>query len=164
MPANTTFTAGAILTATQMNNLPWGVVQATAGGTSSRGFVSRTSGDISLTTTRADLTGLTVTFTPVTGRLYRVSFNAFISNVGTAQGYNFQITDGSNVWKQSANIYIGASQASTLAMSVVLSGLSGSTTLKMRGSAGTTGGGLVAASNGNEAAAVFVVEDIGPSA
>jgi hypothetical protein len=164
MPANTTFTAGAILTAAQMNNLPWGVVQATAGGTSSRGFVSRTSGDISLTTTRTDLTALTVTFTPVTGRLYRATFNATISNVGTAQNYNFQIADGSNVWKQTANIYLPASQQGVVIASVILSGLSGSTTLKVRGSAGTTGGGLVTASTGNEAAAVFLVEDIGPSA
>jgi hypothetical protein len=164
MPANTTFVAGAILTAAQMNNLPWGVVQATAGGTSGRGFVTRLSGDISLTTTRADLTGLTVTFTPVTGRLYRATFNGYISNVGTAQNVNIAITDGSNVYKQTVNQWVIASQNAIVTASVILSGLSGSTTLKVRGAVGTTGGALVAASTGNEAAAVFVVEDIGPSA
>ncbi len=163
MAANTTFVSGAILTAAQMNALPWGIVDATAGGTSSRGFVNRTSGDITMTTTRADLTSLTVTFTPVTGRLYRACFGAYISNVGTAQTISIQITDGSNAIKQTGQIVLGATQSGTMAISTILTGLSGSTTLKVRGQCLTASGAVVAASAGNEGAAVFSVEDIGPS-
>ena len=164
MPANTTFVSGAILTAAQMNNLPWGIVDATAGGTSGRGYVTRTSGDFSMTTTLADVTGQTVTFTPVTGRLYKVSFSAYISNVGTTQTAQIQIADGSNVWKQTALVYLPASTQQTVHTSVILTGLSGSTTLKMRAKVSAANGALIVGTTGNEAASVFCIEDIGPSA
>ena len=48
MTANTTFVSGAILTAAQMNALPWGIVDTTAGGTSSRGFVNKTDANFTL--------------------------------------------------------------------------------------------------------------------
>ena len=59
MPLNTTFTTGQVLTATQQNNLPFGLV-ASATATASQTGIS----------TEVDLTSLTVTFTAVTGRTY----------------------------------------------------------------------------------------------
>jgi hypothetical protein len=82
MALNTTFTSGQILTAAQMNNLPWGVA----------GYVKRTTGSFTATTSVADITGLTTTFTAVSGRLYKVSYSTMTRKFGT--GFiEFQITD-----------------------------------------------------------------------
>ena len=45
-------------------NMPWGVI----------GSVVRTTGDLTLTTVFQDLTDMSITFTAVTGRLYRASW------------------------------------------------------------------------------------------
>jgi len=164
MPSNTTFTSGAILTAAQMNNLPWGIVDATAGGTSGRGYVTRTTGNYSMTTTMADVTGLTITFTPVTGRLYKASFSAWLTNVGTSQDLQVRMTDGSNNFVQGIQTYCVATQNTPAAFHTILTGLSGSTTYKIRAKANTAAGALVVAASGSEGAAVFSIEDIGPSA
>ena len=164
MAANTTFVSGAILTAAQMNALPWGIVDATAGGTSGRGYVTRTSGNYSMTTSFADVTGLTITFTPVTGRLYKASFSAWLANVATNQDLSVRITDGSNNFIQGIQTYLVSGNNAPAAFHTILTGLSGSTTLKVRAKAATASGALVVASSGSEGAAVFSIEDIGPSA
>jgi hypothetical protein len=163
MPANTTFTAGAVLTAQQMNNLPWGIVDATAGGTSGRGFVNRLSGNFTITTTEADVTGLTVTWTAVTGRLYRITFNGWVANVATAQEITMYIKTGANVFTQTATLNLGSAANDSFSISTVLTGLTGTQTYKARAKASAANGAVLVASTGNEAAAVFTVEDIGPS-
>jgi hypothetical protein len=165
MTAPTTFVSGAILTAAQMNALPWGIVDATAGGTSGRGYVARTSGDISLPTSNGDLGNLTVTFTAVTGRLYKVSFSSYVANSGSgAQTIILQIATGANVPVQTNLQEVPSAKQAPTTMHVILSGLTGSNTYKIRGRATTYSGALLAASTGNEATATFSVEDIGPSA
>jgi hypothetical protein len=62
---NTTFTAGAVLTADEANRFPRGVM----------GAVYRTAGDLTVTTTLADLTGMTVTFTAEASRTYKATWN-----------------------------------------------------------------------------------------
>jgi hypothetical protein len=161
MAANTTFVSGAILTAAQMNALPWGVVDATAGGTSGRGFVTRTAGNITVTTTLADVTGMTATFTPVTGRLYKASFALYVENGATAQIMQIQITNAANTVQFDSVTNLFASNGSALVSGfVVLTGLSGSTQLKLRSKTGTNNAAILAVSG---LPASFVVEDIGPS-
>ena len=140
MPANTTFVSGAVLTAAQMNNLPWGIVDATAGGTSNRGWVQSTSGYL-LSTTTADVTSMTVTFTPVTGRLYRARFVSRADNQTTAQTFTAEITNGSNTVLAYRQLDLAASYSGIMAVEVILSGLSGSTTLKTRGRVSVIGNG-----------------------
>ena len=165
MPANTTFTSGAILTAAQMNNLPWGIVDATAGGTSGRGYVARTSGDIALPTSNGDLGNLTVTFTAVTGRLYKISFSSYVANSGSgAQTILLQITTAANAVVQTNVQEVPSAKQAPTTFHVILSGLTGSQTYKIRGRATLYSGAVLAASAGNEATATFSVEDIGPSA
>lgn len=160
MPANTTFVSGAILTAAQMNNLPWGIVDATAGGTSNRGWVQSTSG-FGVPTTTTDVTSMTVTFTPVTGRLYRARYVTRIDNQSTAQLFTAEIANGSNIVLQYREVNVAASQSQLMSIEVILTGLSGSTTLKARGKAGTIANGFFNA--GATSPMQFMVEDIGPS-
>ena len=162
MAANTTFVSGAILTAAQMNALPWGIVDATAGGTSGRGFKNSSAGNFSLTSTLTDVTDMTVTFTPVTGRIYRATFSARGVNAsGTAQTIVTKITDGSNVVKNANVVFLDGSNNAIVYISAILTGLSGSTTLKVRAQVGTSTGLFI---NDAETFFNFTVEDIGPSA
>jgi hypothetical protein len=60
---NDNFTAGQILTATECNNFPRGVMALATSTTS-----------YTLTTTETIATGMTVTFTPVLNRYYRITY------------------------------------------------------------------------------------------
>ena len=122
MAINPLFTTGAVLTAAQMNNLPMGVV-------------SRVSSSPAQTvTTIADMTGITVTFTPTaTNRIYLVIAQLEMYNSQAATIATVQLTDGSNVVKQDQQFYIQAANLqSCTTITWVETGLSGSTTRKIR--------------------------------
>ena len=159
MTASTTYVSGAILTAANMNSLNWGVVDATAGGTSGRGFVNKTTNQ-TITTTETDVTGSTVTWTAVTGRLYRISFSCRIENGGTAQKCYVRITTGANVvvlGTATSLIVSGESQVNGM---TIISGLTGTQTYKMRAFTQSANATIIADSSNVFG---FVVEDIGPS-
>jgi hypothetical protein len=65
MAINTTFTSGQILTAAEMNNLPWGVISST--------YDTAATINNSSTAVQSFFTG--PAFTPVAGRKYRVSWS-----------------------------------------------------------------------------------------
>jgi hypothetical protein len=158
MTAPTTFVSGAILTAAQMNALPWGIVDATAGGTSGRGWVNSGT-NFTMTTTVADVTSMTVTWTAVAGRLYRASFSAMPDNVGTAQYCFVYLTNAANTIQAERQVPIAASLPNSISLERVFTGLTGSQTLKIRA-------GVSAASNAilsGSARFGFSIEDIGPS-
>jgi hypothetical protein len=145
---NTTFTAGNILTAAQMNRLPWGIM----------GYAQATANQTGITT-ETNVTGLSVTFTADSTRYYKTTIYTFSALQNTAAGYaEFKITDGSNVQKQSGVIYQGAGVQSPLCVSVVETGLSGSVTRKAR--ALTNAGTLTLAASATSPMFI-VVEDIG---
>jgi hypothetical protein len=145
---NTTFTAGAILTAAQMNRLPWGIM----------GYAQATANQSGITTA-TDVTGLSVTFTAISSRYYKTTIYTFSALQNTAAGFpEFIIADGSNVQKQAGVIYLPASTQAPLSVSVVETGLSGSVTRKAR--AATTAGTLLMAA-GAASPMFIVVEDIG---
>jgi hypothetical protein len=149
MAANTTFTTGAVLTAAQMNNLPWGVV----------GTAFRNAGDVTVTNAQTDITGMSVTFTAVAGRLYRASWSCSAKKE-TAAGWT-QIT-----FADSANILYGISIAYGVGGGFInLSGVSlisgltaGSKTFKLRGIAENNTSTVLA--NGN-APCQLIIEDMG---
>lgn len=160
MASNTTFTAGAILTAAQMNNLPWGVVTATAGGTSGSGYVRNTTTGVVIPAAEGDVSGMTVTFTAISTRIYK--YTVTLSDIFTGAGMSpflLNVTDAANTVKYQARRLFPASDVDTMTISFVETGLTGSIVRKVR-VAGITNAGTFN-SNGASALSVFTVEDIG---
>jgi hypothetical protein len=145
---NTTFTAGNILTAAQMNRLPWGIM----------GYAQVTANQTGITT-ETNVTGLSVTFTADSTRYYKTTIYTFSALQNTAAGYaEFKITDGSNVQKQSGVIYQLAGVQAPLCVSVVETGLSGSVTRKARA---LTNAGTLTLAASSTSPMFIVIEDIG---
>jgi len=69
---NVTFVAGNIYTASQANRLPFGVCALASSST-----------NYTLTTSAVIATGMTATFTAITGRLYRITYNEPQANTTT---------------------------------------------------------------------------------
>jgi hypothetical protein len=122
MATNPLFTAGAVLTAAQMNNLPLGVV-------------TRVSTSPAQTATSiTDMTGVTVTWTPAsTTRIYLIIAQLEVYNSQANTLATIELTDGANVVKQNQQLYIVPSNSQTCTtITWVETGLSGSTTRKIR--------------------------------
>lgn len=156
------FVAGDILGAADMNLLPGGVM----------GYAEVTANQTSIGITEVDLTSLTVTWTAVSSRRYRTSFvtSLEVNTLGsdTFDVITVYITDGSNTKKQTCDLAQphATNSQQTLVGSVVETGLSGSTTRKLRGlamdtNAGTTLNATLLASA--TAPCYILVEDIGPA-
>ena len=147
MAINTTFTSGQILTAAQMNNLPWGIA-----GSSTLAL------DKSFTTLTDS--GLTVTWTAISTRQYKLTFfgNFSLTSAGLAQSY---ITDSSNVAIRETMSTIAGGALFPQSTTVLLTGISGSVTYKVRILAGAGTGTLYGADSRPALAAAFIVEDIG---
>lgn len=145
---NTTFTSGNILTAAQMNRLPWGIM----------GYAQATANQTGITTV-ANITNASVTFTADPTRYYRTTLYVGYAEQQTAAAYlSTFITDGSNVIKQTATMYQAPSAGIPLIATVVETGLSGSVTRK--GRAQTSAGSLTLAASSTQPIFI-VVEDIG---
>lgn len=145
---NTTFSSGAILTAAQMNRLPWGIM----------GYASATANQTGITT-ETNITSLSVTFTADSTRIYRTTlYIGYIEQVTTAAYPEIRITDASNVEKQRATWYLLAGHGDSVIMSVIESGLSGSTTRKGRAA---TNAGTLTLTAGSTRPMQIVVEDLG---
>ena len=162
MASNTTFVAGNILTAAQMNSLPWGIVTATAGGTSGDGYIRNTTNPVNIGASIGDVGGMTISWTAISTRIYKITLT--LSDINTVSGMSpflLDITDGSAtpVSKYQARQSFAAGETSTMTMSYVETGLTGTILRKVRVQ-GTTNAGTF---NTNAAAAlsVFVIEDIG---
>ena len=146
MAINTTFTSGAILTAAQMNNLPWGVA----------GYANLGS-NFTATTGQADI-GVSVTFTAVSSRIYKTTLNIPLIDSGAAQVVLAYITDSANTSKIVAQSSFTASlQRSNITIVLIETGLSGSTVRKGRAETTTS----TATFSGAPIRASIVVEDIG---
>ena len=146
---NTTFSAGAILTAAQMNRLPWGVM----------GYATKTTTQTGITTAATDITSLTVTFTANTLRVYRTTIYALVQQNTSAGAPNLTITDTSNVIKATNESNIAsASNYLGFTLSVVGTGLSGSTVRKARAQTNANTCSVLGAAT---YPAFILVEDIG---
>jgi hypothetical protein len=157
------YVAGDILGADDLNALP--------GGLYSGGYAQATSNQTTITTT-ADATSLTVTWTAVSSRRYRISWAINLSVTGadiTGDAFVY-CTDGSNNVKGSIIQTITAGEAAddvvyaNLSSFTTETGLSGSTTRKIRVAFVEYAGGntatLVASAT---SPAHILVEDIGPA-
>lgn len=158
------YIAGDVLTAANMNLLPGGKM----------GYAEVTADQTGISTSNVDLTSLTVTWTAVAARRYRTTVWANIE-IDTSPTVvtlpNIKITDGSNNQKQVgygvwAAASVGNVVKSTVCVSVVETGLSGSTTRKARGLSTDMAGGNGDTFNIKASAtspAWILVEDIGPA-
>lgn len=122
MTVNPLFTSGAVLTAAQMNNMPFGAV-------------ARVSTSPNQTVTGVtDMTGVTVTWTPsATNRIYLIIAQLEIYNSQANALATIQLTNGSNTPVQDQQFFIvPANTQSCTTITWVETGLSGSTTRKIR--------------------------------
>ena len=150
MALNTTFTSGQILTAAQMNNLPWGLAGS-----------SILVNDKAYTT--IEDSGLTVTWTADSTRLYKLSFYGVVDQTVAAlvQYYitnsaNTALTEITTKTKTSSEIF-------TLSAFGLVTGLSGSVTYKVRMETNAGTGTLFGGNTRVALAARLLVEDIGPA-
>lgn len=148
MALNTTFTSGAILTAAQMNNLPWGIVSATS--------VTTASGSTSTEVTRITA----ASFTAVANRYYRITYFEpalqFIS--GTVNLIELTIKIG-GVAIQFGEVKISSASDNTGTVSITKTLTAGATvvTATMK----PVGGGNANAYSAATAIAQLVIEDMG---
>ena len=160
MASNTTFVAGNILTAAQMNNLPWGIVTATAGGTSGSGYIRNTTVPVAIPAAIGDVSGMTISWTAISSRIYKITLT--LSDINTVLGmtpFLIDITDAANTTKYQARQSFAANQTATMTMSYVETGLSGTILRKVRVQ-GTTNVGTFN-TNAASGLSVFSIEDIG---
>lgn len=144
-------------------NAPWGVVAATAGGTSSRGIATTTSSS-STTTSATDWSGLTVTFTAVTNRIYRTTAFGMLTsdNAGGSDYAELSITNSSNTVIAASRAIVQSLVIEGRSVITVETGLTGSNMRKVR-IVRASGTGNVSGSASATRQASIVVEDIGPS-
>lgn len=111
-------------------------------------------------TTVTDVTGLSVTFTAVAGRRYKISARGLIFSSVGGDILQLQLTDGSNNIKQLAQVSSIANFGMSVEMNYELSGVSGSQTNKVRLVRGV-GTGTLTFDCGATYPGSILVEDIG---
>ena len=147
---NTDFSVGAVLTAAQQNRFPRGVMQ-----------YARSTANHTITTTPADITGMSVTFTAVASRVYRATFEGFYSISATSQQVVFKMTNASNV-DEDMTFQDLAAGFQTICFQYVFTATAGTKTLKVR--ANTSSGTATFFGNPSDLRTYsFVVEDLGPA-
>ena len=146
-------------------NAPWGLVPATAGGTSGLGYVINTTSQNTITTAETALTSMTVTFTAITNRLYRASlFEPSLSNAAGSPGNysgRLRLTNIAGTQLQAVSVLSGAGvTAVPFIIESVFTATAGSTVVL---ATLNTAAGNFNALRSATAPAIFRVEDIGPS-
>ena len=146
---NTTFTAGNVLTAAQMNRLPWGVM----------GYASLTANQTINSSSLMDVTSLSVVFTANSTRIYRTSVIIPVITQNTSTEFNvLAIANSSGTSLAQSNFRAAATNQFQLIATYIESGITGSTTRKARMSVSAN------TSTINSSATIpafIVVEDIG---
>lgn len=142
--------AGATPTLRPPWNLPWGI----------QGIATTSSGQAGVTSSGADLTGLSVTFTAVANRRYRITGYVCLLKNTSAGLMRFLITDGSNTQLRLALLYAPTSGTYyNIHTSVVHTPAAGSFTYKLRASSDTN---TMDVAHGTDPGFILV-EDIGPN-
>lgn len=108
----------------------------------------------------ADITGLSVAWTAVPTRLYRVSMNVCINKLTTANAVTAYITNAANAAIAVKSVTLAISDLYTMHMEWIETGLSGAQTRKGRLETAT---GTVTVVNSFTRNAIIDVEDIGPA-
>jgi hypothetical protein len=149
---NTTFTSST-LASSQMNRLPFGVVALATSTTGSQGGV----------TTVVDITGMSVTFTAIANRNYKISYHIYAVPTVTNACFTVNLQQGATIKQISIANGGVATVGSTLNGLFVGTFSAGSVTLKLTGAltAGSTGSFTFAPAG--VLPYTLLVEDIGPA-
>ena len=153
---NTTFTSGAILTAAQMNNLPFGVFP---------GQQLTTPFTTSATHTTFQDDGLTLTITEIAGRIYKVTALENPYPSGGQQGVKFALLRDATIlrqWSYSSAVMDSGNSYPAVMQYVYTSSASGSFTLKMQIGAQTDNTAVSSYGDGSFPRQ-FIIEDMGTS-
>jgi hypothetical protein len=151
---NTVFTAGEVLSASQQNNFPRGVMALATSTTT-----------YTLTTSVAIATGMSVTFTAVANRNYRITYNEPQINTPTVSGFSYtqlRQTNAAGTQLQQALVQNSAAAAVNGTLPIIYVGTftAGSVTLVgCAATSNTTGAPVATRSSVNPAQ--LIVEDIG---
>ena len=153
---NDTFTVGQVLTAAEANAFPFGVV----------GFAT-SSADYTLTTSAAIATGMTVTFTAIANRYYKVTYYEPQVQTPNLTGGNtrtqIRLTNAAGALQNQTITQTGvASQINDTAVCFSVNTFSaGSVTIVGCAITSSTSGGPVLGRSAQPA--ILLVEDIGPA-
>ena len=151
---NTTFVANAVLPASQMNRLPFGIVALAT---------STTANQPTIGVTKVDLTGMSVTWTAIANRNYKITYHIYAFPTTTNACFSVNLQQSTTV-KQISITNGGVSAVGTTCNGIYVSSFSaGSTTLKLTGA--TTAGSLGTFSFFADPTLPWIlcVEDIGPA-
>lgn len=147
---NSTFTSGAILTAAQMNSLPFGYIGSSQSLTSlSQNF-----------TTIVDITGMSASFTGVAGRVYRADAFMLFQSTVSADAVALLIRNGSGTTMQIAVCQLANSAIAFSAYASCVFTATGATTIKISAQR-QLGTGTITALGGGTFPAQLTITDIG---
>lgn len=152
MAANTTFVSGNILTAAQMNALPFGQIG-----------VVRKNSNYALTAVDTLIPTMTVTFTAIAGRIYKAQFRGLITK-STAAGdtvVSINTTVGATTTTIGSSVVYSPTSTATMNhdLTVMLVGLAAGSTTVFASAAYVVNGGTLTGSATNQM--LFYVEDVG---
>jgi len=151
MAINTTFVSGNVLTAAQMNNLPWGIVSATNVTASSGSFTAET------------LRVTSPSFTAVANRYYRISYFEpslqFASGTVNNVGMIIRITSIAGTIQTFGEIKIQSLNNNAGYVSIVKTLSAGATVFV--GTVIANGGGAANAVSSATSVTQLVIEDLG---
>ena len=148
---NTTFTSGAVLTAAQMNNLPFGLM----------GTPKRITAAQNTITTVVDITNATLAFTGIANRWYKATYSANGTVTTGGSTFRFLLTDSSNTTVVGGifdHQFIGT--YSDTVNVIFYFQATGSVTRKVRALL-QAGGGSMSLYGDATIPATFIIEDIG---
>lgn len=144
-------------------NLPWGIVPATAGGTSSNGYVRVTTAQNGVGTTLTAVTNATVTFTAVANRLYRITAQVPVVQATGATRAQVNVLDGATtIAASSVNNLLGSAVSlnnQLLAVTTVTTLSAGSHTVSLSVACET---GTINLPSSATVPTVLSIEDAGP--
>jgi hypothetical protein len=152
MTINTTFTSGEVLTAAQMNNLPFGVA----------GYVSLTSLSQSGITTATDITGATITFTAVANRPYAIFSHGYHNTTANNVTVGVLLKEGATTLDQSYGAALVGGTGTTITGFAIRTFTAGSHTLKLQAVL-ANGTGTITAEGTTALSYDFIVIDLGSS-
>lgn len=134
-------------------------VDSVVGGRGVVATATKTSQQGSITSV-TDVTSLSVTFTAVTGRRYRLSFQGQVYSSGSGDTVQVQITDSTNAVQNFGIALANSGYSKSIRVDAYVTPSAGSVTYKVR-ALRHTGSGTVGIDCGSTYPAFLVAEDVG---
>ena len=150
MTINTTFTSGAILTAAQMNNLPFG----------SAGYVSLTSLLQTGISAVTDITGATITFTAIASRPYLIVHHGYHNTTANNVTVGVLVKEGATTLEQTYSASLVGNVGVTVTGLAVRTFTAGSHTIKLQ-CVNQSGTGTISAEGSATQPYTFAIIDLG---